>query len=426
MAPLFVQQHPMYRQVPSGISFSTPLLAPLSLLRKFHKLKPSHSLGADPGRPITCSASRWAEHLFADFNFVGDSSDHLHYYSSSSAIATLAPPSPPRVLGAETHFLGDGIKRAYEARVSKPPQYGFSQDALLSQRQILQAACETLVDHTPWRNHEKYLVPGALCVLQEAGKTELVLQNGESLLREGPPKSFRQDVFLAIALAYVILSRDAMALYPSDFIRGCKVLERALKLLQEEGASSLASDLQEQIDETLEEITSHRVEGATAIERGFLLENFMNEAFTRMTADEQVDLFAATPSNIPAESFEVYGVALALVARAFVGKKPHVIAYSNYYSRLSDNSLYGNPSIVDFVLEDSKANEDGDSDLPGLLLRYLERLDCVNGSPLVAAVAIVRAEATTVLDNVKSSAIHTLQKVFPLGHRDELNASRGQ
>ncbi|KAM6577512.1 hypothetical protein CsatB_029349 [Cannabis sativa] len=101
--------------------------------------------------------------------------------------------------------------------------------------------------------------PGALCVLQEVGKTELVLQIGESLLRERLPKSFKQDVVLAMALAYVDLSRGAMALSPPNFIRGCEVLERALKLLQEEGASSLAPDLQSQIDETLEEITPHCV-----------------------------------------------------------------------------------------------------------------------------------------------------------------------
>ncbi|XP_060963799.1 protein ACCUMULATION AND REPLICATION OF CHLOROPLASTS 6, chloroplastic-like [Cannabis sativa] len=99
------------------------------------------------------------------------------------------------------------------------------------------------------------MVLGALCVLQEAGKTELVLQIGESLLRERLPKSFKQDVVLAMALAYVDLSKDAMALSPPNFIRGCEVLERALKLLQEEGAGSLAPDLQSQIDETLEEIT---------------------------------------------------------------------------------------------------------------------------------------------------------------------------
>lgn len=50
-------------------------------------------------------------------------------------------------MGAETHFLGDGIRRAYDARVAKPPLYGFSREALISRRQILQAACETLADH---------------------------------------------------------------------------------------------------------------------------------------------------------------------------------------------------------------------------------------------------------------------------------------
>lgn len=69
-------------------------------------------------------------------------------------------------------------------------------------------------------------------MLQEAGETEVVLRIGESLLRERLPKSFKQDVVLAMALAYVDMSRDAMALNPPDFIRGCEVLERALKLLQ--------------------------------------------------------------------------------------------------------------------------------------------------------------------------------------------------
>lgn len=67
--------------------------------------------------------------------------------------------------------------------------------------------------------------------MQEAGETEVVLQIGEGLLRERLPKSFKQDVVLAMALAYVDLSRDYMALSPPDYIRGCEVLERALKLL---------------------------------------------------------------------------------------------------------------------------------------------------------------------------------------------------
>ncbi|OMO75324.1 hypothetical protein COLO4_26194 [Corchorus olitorius] len=456
-----------------------------------------------------------------------------------------------QVLGAEPHFLGDGIKRAYEARVSKPPQYGFSQETLINRRQILQAACETLANAGSRRNYNQGLaddeldtiitqvpwdkVPGALCVLQEAGETEVVLQIGESLLRERLPKAFKQDVVLAMALAYVDLSRDAMALNPPDFISACEVLEMALKLLQEEGASSLAPHLQAQIDETLEEITprcvlellalplgdEYRMKrneglrgvrnilwavgggGAAAIAGGFTREDYMNEAFLRMTAFEQVDLFDATPGNIPAESFEVYGVALAVVAHAFLSKKPHLIRDAdNLFQQLqqtkvaslpdpvslytprenreidfalerglcsllvgeldecrfwlgldSDSSPYRNSSIVDFVMENAEDNDD--KDLPGLcklletwlmevvfprfrdtkdiqfklgdyyddptVLRYLEGLEGVSGSPLAAAAAIARigAEATAVLDHVKSSAIQALQKVFPPRRAEE-------
>ncbi|PKI77402.1 hypothetical protein CRG98_002175 [Punica granatum] len=511
-----------------------------------------------------CSASKWADRLLSDFQYTAVGTDSSSSLSTATATATLAPPplAPPerhlpipidfyRVLGAEPHFLGDGIRRAYEARACKPPQYGFSDEALISRRQILQAACETLANPSSRRDYNQGLaedeqetiltdvpwdkVPGALCVLQEAGEAEVVLHIGESLLKERLPKAFKQDIVLAMALAYVDLSRDAMSLDPPDFVGGCEVLERALRLLQEEGASSLAPDLQAQIDETLEEITPrcvlellalplhdeyrHKREeglhgvrnilwavgggGAAAVAGGFTREDFMNEAFLRMTAAEQVDLFAATPGNIPAESFEVYGVALALVVQAFVGKKPHLIQDAdNLFQQLqqtktavmnstpvyvpredrerdfalerglcsllvgeldecrswlgldSDSSSYRDPSIVEFVLENSR--DDEDSDLPGLcklletwlmevvfprfrdtkdiqfklgdyyddptVLRYLERLEGVGGSPLAAAAAIVRigAEAGAVLGNVKASAIEALQKVFPLkGHMEQ-------
>ncbi|XVE94611.1 hypothetical protein REPUB_Repub02eG0023500 [Reevesia pubescens] len=543
------------------ISFG--LCTPLTTLPNLRKPSKLHHPSSTA---VVCSASKWADRLLSDFQFLPTTADNS---SSSSSTATLSPPFPPplspspperhvsipldfyKVLGAETHFLGDGIKRAYEARVSKPPQYGFSQETLISRRQILQAACETLANPGSRRNYNQGLidderdtiitqvpwdkVPGALCVLQEAGETEVVLLIGESLLRERLPKMFKQDVVLAMALAYVDFSRDAMALNPPDFIGGCEVLERALKLLQEEGASSLAPDLQSQIDETLEEITPrcvlellalplddeyrtkreeglHGVRnilwavgggGAAAIAGGFTREDFMNEAFLFMTAAEQVDLFAATPSNIPAESFEVYGVALALVAQAFLSKKPHLIRDAdNLFHQLqqtrittlgnpvslytpvenreidfalerglcsllvgeldechswlgldSDGSPYRNLSIVGFILENSK--DDDDRDLPGLcklleawlmevvfprfrdtkgiqfklgdyyddptVLRYLERLEGVGGSPLAAAAAIVRigAEATAALDHVKASVIQALQKVFPLRGSEE-------
>ncbi|XP_020235803.1 protein ACCUMULATION AND REPLICATION OF CHLOROPLASTS 6, chloroplastic [Cajanus cajan] len=534
-----------------GLGLCTP--RPIHPSRKPNKLRSSSASRGGGSLSATCATSKWAERLISDFQFLGDAT------SSAAALSPSIPPrlDPPeryvsipldlyRVLGAESHFLGDGIRRAYESKFSKPPQYAFSNDALISRRQILQAACETLADPASRREYNQSLlddednailtqipfdkVPGALCALQEAGETELVLEIGQGLLRERLPKTFKQDVVLAMALAFVDVSRDAMALSPPDFIAACEMLERALKLLQEEGATSLAPDLQAQIDETLEEITphcvlellalplddEHRVRreegllgvrnilwavgggGAAAIAGGFTREDFMNEAFLHMTAAEQVELFVATPSNIPAESFEAYGVALALVAQAFVGKKPHLIQDAdNLFQQLqqtkittvrnapsvytpkekreidfalerglcallvgeldqcrswlgldTDSSPYRNPSIIEFIMENAKGDED--SDLPGLcklletwlmevvfprfrdtketrfklgdyyddptVLRYLERLEGVGRSPLAAAAAIAKigAEATAVISQVQASVISALKKVFPV------------
>ena len=152
-----------------GIGLCTPRLLPWPCSRKPNKL---NSFGGRGSFAATRSASKWAERLISDFQFLGDSSDH--HNSSSSSTATFTPSLPPRldpperfvsipidfyrVLGAETHFLGDGIRRAYEARVSKPPQYGFSHEALISRRQILQAACETLADPASRREYNQGLV----------------------------------------------------------------------------------------------------------------------------------------------------------------------------------------------------------------------------------------------------------------------------
>lgn len=129
----------------------------------------------------------------------------------------------------------------------------------------------------------------------------------------------------------------------------------------------------------------------------------------------KVDLFAATPSNIPAESFEVYGVALALVSQAFINKKPHLVQDAdNLFQQLqqtkitavgssssaysvrenceidfalerglcsllvgevdecrtwlgldNEGSPYRDPSVVNFVIEHSKDDKEDDL-LPGL------------------------------------------------------------
>lgn len=164
-----------------GLCTTPRLLLSLPHPRKLHKLSLSSGAGGacssgSSSLSTTCSASKWADRLIADFQFLADPSSDQ---SLSSSTATLPhPPTPPlappddrhvsipldfyRVLGAESHFLGDGIRRAYEARVSKPPPYGFSDDALISRRQILQAACETLTNPSSRRDYNRGLVEDEL------------------------------------------------------------------------------------------------------------------------------------------------------------------------------------------------------------------------------------------------------------------------
>ena len=75
-------------------------------------------------------------------------------------------------------------------------------------------------------------VPGVLCLLQEVGEMDIVLQVGKSLLQERLTKTYRRDVILSMALAYVELSRESMADSPPAIMQSCEMLERSLKLLQ--------------------------------------------------------------------------------------------------------------------------------------------------------------------------------------------------
>lgn len=239
----------------------------------------------------------------------------------------------------------------------------------------------------------------------------------------------------------------------------------------------------------------------TALFLGFLIE-ITSSLFSSSISLMQVDLFFSTPPNIPAESFEFYGVALADVAQAIVMKKPQLIEDADkMFSRLqqtkitrlatdydsamssdrekdfalerglcalllgdldkcrlwlgldSATSPYRDSSVVEFVIENSTEENDEDF-IPGLcrlleawlmevvfprfrntegiqfrlgdyyddptVLKYLERLEVGGMPPLAAAAAIVRigAEATAVLDSVKTSAIQALKKVFPLDTRE--------
>ncbi|KAH9535774.1 hypothetical protein CY35_17G071200 [Sphagnum magellanicum] len=280
-----------------------------------------------------------------------------------------------QILGADMHHLADAVVRGFEARVNNPPREGFSQQALLARLEILRGARDTLADPELRADYNQALVEdeagtlvldvpwtkvgGALCLLHEVREVEVVLQAGQALLgqQQDLPKMLHRDVVLAMALSYVELSREAMAESPPAVVKSCSLLESALKLLQEEGGKMLAPDLQEQIEGTLEELGArcvlellalpldkdHETQRSRGLQGlrsilwtvdeggngaslgGFTHEQFMRDAFALMTASEQVVLFTSTPSNIPAESSEVYAAALAHVAAGYVEKKPHLI-----------------------------------------------------------------------------------------------------
>lgn len=61
---------------------------------------------------------------------------------------------------------------------------------------------------------------------------EVVLEAGLGLLDERLPKAMRRDVVLSMALAYVELSREAMAEVVPAVVRSCDLLETALKVIQ--------------------------------------------------------------------------------------------------------------------------------------------------------------------------------------------------
>nr|CAD1821415.1 unnamed protein product [Ananas comosus var. bracteatus] len=495
-----------------------PLLPPPPLLRKPHffptKLRKPSSFSSKPyTRSTICRSSKWAERLLGDFHFLPSTSapdsPPPSAAASNAALLSLFPPPPPLppIAPSPPHrLLQDPWGGAAFPRRRDPEGLR----GAVVEAAAVRAACDALSNPSSRSDYNRGLVedneataivdvswdkvPGALCVLQEAGETEVVLKIGGDLLLERLPKPFKQDVVLAMALAYVDLSRDAMALSPPDFVKCCEVLERALKLLQEEGASNLAPDLLVQIDETLEEITPRCVlellalpldgenqikreeglrgvrnilwtvgkGGAAAIGGRFTREDFMNEAFLRMTSAEQIDLFTATPSSIPPERFEVYSVALAYVAQAVISKKPYLILTAEGFIKElqssdneidlalerglcsllvgdldncrkwlgidNENSQYRDPEIVEFIVDNSYIDQDNDL-LPGLgdyyddptVLRHLERMEGGGSSPLAAAAAIAKigAEATAALGTVKSSALQAFRKVFPPVDKEE-------
>ncbi|ACK69045.1 heat shock protein DnaJ domain protein [Gloeothece citriformis PCC 7424] len=158
-----------------------------------------------------------------------------------------------RILGIPIQVTDEQLRQAYQDRSLQLPRREYSQGAITARKQLLDEAYEILSDpdkkkeynaqflektytidsesqldphspqtgetqesfldnHTPWLDIRPEQLIGGLLILQELGEYELVIRQGKACLRTPheyqSSLSFREDIVLTVALAYLELSRE--------------------------------------------------------------------------------------------------------------------------------------------------------------------------------------------------------------------------
>lgn len=167
-------------------------------------------------------------------------------------------------LGVNKASSPQAVRRAYQKRLSSPPDVGYSEDSLFSRAVLLRSAAETLSQMNSRRAYDGlgnsgagYAVnvsvqnlPAALVLLQESGESQVVIELGSSWLQRHRHDPSASDVAAAVALAHcdeaaVALDAEGGAVV----LQVCKHLETSLQLLRE---YRMAASLQHLIMQTLE------------------------------------------------------------------------------------------------------------------------------------------------------------------------------
>ncbi len=257
----------------------------------------------------------------------------------------------------------NALPRAALAVMDAQLTEGYSPYMLEQRLSLIDEAVAVLKDEEARRQHDDDIAEGiltpvephraaaALCLLQEAGEYEAVLEFEHVVAQCVSGRRHRRDVALTVALALCEYGHMALVANPPRFAEGCELLDMGSKTLSSVAGSSFAPEVRRNIALSYHDVApgyvlellasplearSERALGLRAL-RSLLwtkdpaqqLEQraaFMEQANELLTAQEQMSLFIDAPDYIALDSDEVYKSALAHVVAGVIDRKPMMIA----------------------------------------------------------------------------------------------------
>jgi len=257
----------------------------------------------------------------------------------------------------------NALPRAALAVMDAPLTEGYSAFMLEQRLSLIDEAVAVLKDEDARKQHDEDIREGiltpveperaaaALCLLQEAGEYEAVLEFEHVVAQCARGRRHRRDVALTVALALCEYGHMALVANPPRIAEGCELIEMGSKTLSAVGTNSFAPEVRRNIAMTYHDMApayvlellsmpleakAERTLGLRAL-RSLLwtkdpsqaLEKraaFMEQANELLTAQEQMALFIDAPEDVPADSDEVYKSALAHVVAGVIERKPMMIA----------------------------------------------------------------------------------------------------
>jgi predicted nucleic acid-binding protein len=273
------------------------------------------------------------------------------------------PLSYYQILGiSSARSTPNAIPRAAIAAVETQLPEGYSPRMMEARLSLIDEAVAVLKDEEARRQHdadireglltpiEPHRAAAALCLLQEAGEYEAVLEFEHVVAQCMPGRRHRKDVALSAALALCEYGHMALMANPPRISEGCELLEMGSNTLDRAGGKSFAPEVRRNIDLTYHdvapgyvlELLSAPLEEKAVRDLGLRalrtllwtkdpsqqLEQraaFMEQANELLTAEEQVSLFIEAPDYVPVDTDEVYKSALAHVVAGVMERKPMLI-----------------------------------------------------------------------------------------------------